>query len=58
MIALNTQNNFIYMRLGTDFFFYASAFCVSKQWDPCYSSNTFSGMTTFSLNATAFSLTQ
>ena len=30
-------------------FFYAFAFGVSKRWDPCYRSNTFSGMaTTFS----------
>lgn len=41
-------------------FFYAFAFvfCVSKQWDPCYNSNAFSGMTaTFSLNTATFSLT-
>ena len=46
------------MRLSTNFF-YAFAFCVSKRWDPCCSSNVFSGMVaTFSLDATTLSLMQ
>ena len=38
-------------------FFYTFVFCISKRWDPRYSSNAFSGMAaTFSLNAATFSL--
>ena len=47
VVIVNIWISLFSMRLGIDYFLLV---CVSKWWDPCYSSNTFSGMAaTFSL---------